>query len=284
MNHTNAVKSTGYTSKKPPNSFVTKLSCLSCVGLNDMMEPDVPDPSEHGHPSTLIILDWDDTCLATSLLSTLAKKEGRSSPLELDKASWWSETWDLLETSIIKAVSSFDKMGQIHIVTNAQQYWVEMSCSKFFPRLKMLLDQMEVNIVSARAQYEHDSGCPKQWKVLAMKSIMRDYLKKSPSPPSSDKFHQCFTMGDAPHDVAAFWEAATHHNTFGYIKSLKFNLQPSLRLLKGQWEMVEQSANYFCKARTNFNLSLQAVFETPCQKRARSSNTPTPTPVPVISS
>ena len=110
----------------------------------------------------VIIFDWDDTLLASSFLS--------SKGYRLDTPSNFCEDVEaqlkLLEKSVFQVISAALKYGEVHVITNAETGWVELSAQKFMPGVVPLLAQ--VSIISARSTYEESfPAAPLKWKYMA---------------------------------------------------------------------------------------------------------------------
>jgi hypothetical protein len=72
------------------------------------------------------LLDWDDTLFASTFLAScdsveLLSEEERSNLSKLES----------IVTLFLKALNA---RGHIAIVTNADAYWVEMTCQRFMPK------------------------------------------------------------------------------------------------------------------------------------------------------
>ena len=69
-----------------------------------------------------------------------------------------------LEASVCNLLELAFSYGEVHIVTNAEAGWVELSASKFIPAVLPLLGRTKV--ISARSTYERMfPDAPYKWKV-----------------------------------------------------------------------------------------------------------------------
>jgi len=112
--------------------------------------------------TTVIFVDWDDTLLCSSFLSGA----GYRLDSEMDSASPIDKELKELELSVIGLLKLAMTFGDVHVVTNAETGWVQLSAKKFLPGVVSLLDQ--VKVLSARSTYETmfpDS--PVKWKFCA---------------------------------------------------------------------------------------------------------------------
>ena len=119
--------------------------------------------------NSIIIFDWDDTLLCTSLIN----KYGYYSEMKKYPMN------DLIQISLLEAFvmeileKSFEK-GDTYIITNSEKGWVEFSCKKFFPNLFPLLSKLK--IISSREKYEkmHPYNFL-MWKMEVCKYFAKDY-------------------------------------------------------------------------------------------------------------
>jgi hypothetical protein len=112
--------------------------------------------------ATVIFVDWDDTLLCSSFLSGA----GYRLDSEMDSASPIDKELKELELSVIGLLKLAMTFGDVHVVTNAETGWVQLSAKKFLPGVVSLLEQ--VKVLSARSTYETmfpDS--PVKWKFCA---------------------------------------------------------------------------------------------------------------------
>lgn len=120
--------------------------------------------NDHPKPhQTLTIFDWDDTILPTSYLYYIG----------LEKISPEIEVkLQVLDRSVAKLLSKATRIGKTCIVTNGMDNWVETSSKKYLPLTYQTIQQKNILVVSARAEYEDvypDS--PKRWKAEAFLDI-----------------------------------------------------------------------------------------------------------------
>jgi len=87
--------------------------------------------------STVIFLDWDDTLLCSSYLSG----QGYRLDSELESSSPIDRELKELESSVIGLLRLAMTFGDVHVVTNAETGWVQLSAKKFLPGVVPVLDQ-----------------------------------------------------------------------------------------------------------------------------------------------
>jgi hypothetical protein len=181
---------------------------------------------------TIIIFDWDDTLLASSFLSS------RGLRLDTDK----SKLVDLdaalrdLEQAIISVVTLALQYGEVHIVTNAETGWVQLSAAKFIPAVVPLLNR--VSVLSARSTYESRyPDAPLKWKYYAF----QDKLAPSFAEPKRQK--NILSFGDSHVEREAI-RAVTRGFPNTRCKSVKFAERPSMEQLRRQIELVTNCFQY----------------------------------------
>lgn len=116
----------------------------------------------------VVILDWDDTLLATTrLTSRYSVFASRALPSSLVKQL------DPLQDDAIKLLKLCSSFGKTVIVTNAAQGWVQQSGRRFVPKIIQYLEQSKTEIISAQTKYAH--FCPTDpgvWKKKAFTTLL----------------------------------------------------------------------------------------------------------------
>jgi len=182
-----------------------------------------------GKEATVIFVDWDDTLLCSSFLSGAGYRldsvmEGIS-PLDRELKE--------LEASVVSLLRLAMSFGDVHVVTNAETGWVQLSAKKFLPGVVPLLAQ--VKVLSARSTYESmfpDS--PVKWKFCA-------FQEKLFADPKSPK--NVISFGDSHVEREAV-RAVTRGLPNTKTKSVKFAEKPSMEQLRRQLELVINCFQY----------------------------------------
>jgi len=170
---------------------------------------------------TLTIFDWDDTLFPTTWL----QQQG----LFTDGAARIAEEEILLQRlaqSVRLTLEAAMQIGKVIIVTNAQQGWIEMSCTAFMPSLVSLVKTLD--IVSARSTYEQFSDSPAEWKRLAFEKEIEPI------------YGNVLSVGDLLHELLAL-KCATKDMTHCCKKSIKLLEAPSIEQLVEQHEVLSSS-------------------------------------------
>jgi len=191
--------------------------------------------------TTVIFVDWDDTLLCSSFLSGAGYRldsimEGTSA---LDR-----ELKDL-ESSVISLLRLAMSFGDVHVVTNAETGWVQLSAKKFLPGVVPLLDR--VKVLSARSTYESmfpDS--PVKWKYCAFQERLNTD-SKSPK--------NVISFGDSHVEREAI-RAVTRGLPNTKTKSVKFAEKPSMEQLRRQLELVVNCFQYIHGHESDLDLQL----------------------------
>jgi len=187
------------------------------------------DKKEIGKEATVIFVDWDDTLLCSSYLSgagyRLDSVMESSSPLERELKD--------LETSVISLLRLAMSFGDVHVVTNAETGWVQLSAKKFLPGVIPILDRIKV--LSARSTYESSfPDSPVKWKFCAF----QERLFSDPKSPKN-----VISFGDSHVEREAV-RAVTRGLPNTKTKSVKFAEKPSMEQLRRQLELVVNCFQY----------------------------------------
>lgn len=176
--------------------------------------------------SHCIILDWDDTLMASSELERLFESKvpnEKPTPNNIWKDEQFVKDCRVLfrdlELKVIRLIVSLKLLGEIHIVTNSTEGWVQFSCQHLMPLVWEHIKNLP--IFSARTM--HQTTYPNDyymWKFLTFKSCI--------------KLHHKFilSIGDNPIDCKAALYTGIYYNI--PVKNIKFILQPSLHGLENQ--------------------------------------------------
>jgi hypothetical protein len=141
------------TQSEAPKSFSPTTTAITCDHDNKVQHD----------KETVIVFDWDDTLLASSFLSS----KGHRLDTDRSKMSDVESGLRELEQSVIAVLNLACTYGTVHVVTNAETGWVQLSAAKFLPGVVPLLSK--VNIISARSTYEGMfPESPLKWKYYAM--------------------------------------------------------------------------------------------------------------------
>lgn len=237
---------------------------------------------------TVILLDWDDTLLCSSFLaannlhpnSILSDLSIPADPLATAEQRQSREiAMQLrdLETCVSQVLQhSLAKAQRTIIVTNAEQGWVQLSASRFLPRVCSLLQS--VTIISARSCFEHlfpDS--PLKWKFYAMHSVLvGSGFFGSEGRALVDK--HVISFGDSHVEREAV-RALCKNIPTTRTKSVKFSERPSAEQLRRQLELVVQCFDYITGHAGDLDLQLTVTANSTNSTTPPSTTSPTTTTV-----
>ena len=199
----------------------------------------INDSQRHNN---LIIFDWDDTLLPTSFLlnKNIIDSENKLSEKEKSKLQKIEElVKNLLTLSLSK--------GEVYIITNAGEGWVEESSKRFYPNINDILDQIEV--ISARKDYEEKY--PKETKLWKIGAFLN--LKKRLN---EDLITNIICLGDSVFEMDAGKILA---GTFihAVIKTIKFMERPKLEELIKQLNLVLNQFNSIFNSYKNLTVRVE---------------------------
>merc|ERR1719181_518468 len=123
------------------------------------------------------------------------------------------------------------RLGQVMIVTNGEKGWVELSCSKFVPKVAPLLEG--IKIVSARSAYGHMQPLsPLHWKRMAFRKEIALFFEVPTMLSELDCQKNIASIGDSMQERTALMEATADRDC--WTKSLKLRERPSPEQLVNQ--------------------------------------------------
>eukprot|EP00462_Mataza_sp_D1_P001770 CAMPEP_0175097324 /NCGR_PEP_ID=MMETSP0086_2-20121207/5224_1 /TAXON_ID=136419 /ORGANISM="Unknown Unknown, Strain D1" /LENGTH=256 /DNA_ID=CAMNT_0016370823 /DNA_START=142 /DNA_END=912 /DNA_ORIENTATION=+ len=210
--------------------------------------------------STVIFLDWDDTLLCSSFLSSEGfRLDSDMSDANQDMMAQLKE----LETCVINVIKLAVTFGDVHVVTNAETGWVQLSAQKFLPGVVPMLSK--VKILSARSTYEnHFPDSPLKWKYYAFQ----------------ERLSQAFADSDRPKNILSFGDSHVEREAVRAVtrgvpntrtKSIKFAERPSIEQLQRQIELVTNCFQYILNHEGDLDLCM-SLSVTPNQSAEEHQN------------
>lgn len=179
---------------------------------------------------TILIFDWDDTLLPSSwlkrnncLLTDMHVKEEVIAPLAL------------VAKSVKALLDLAQQFGEVVIVTNAEQGWIDLSCRKWFPELHSYI--MSFQLTSARSTWEPMGVVsPCGWKARAFKDVIEFFYSRFGYQQS---WKNVISIGDSPHEREALMRVTLGATLKGCrTKSVSLMIRPSANQLKKQLDMM----------------------------------------------
>ena len=177
-------------------------------------------PKQH---NSIIIFDWDDTLLPTSFLTPggIFNENMILSDIEKEKLL-------KLEQAVFKLLTEAVEKGNVYIITNAGNGWVEYSANRFYPTIIPILEK--IKIISARGEYEKIfPGNSRQWKIEAFLNLQKSVNIKLVT--------NIICIGDSLFEMEAGRILASKF-TEAFVKTIKFREAPKLDELLKQLKLV----------------------------------------------
>jgi len=193
---------------------------------------------------TIIILDWDDTLLASSWLAVHDLRLDNPQFLEASHRTELQQLEVRVEQFLERAIS----LGSVLLVTNAETGWVELSCEKFLPGISQFLPK--VKVVSARSKYEERfPNQPNMWKINAFRDELAQALQ------GSSELANVISIGDSHHEREAL-HVVTSEMDNTLVKSVKFVERPGMEVLRRQIELIHGCIEYIAQHGGDLDLML----------------------------
>lgn len=214
--------------------------------------------------TTVVFWDYDDTLLASSFLSG----KGYRLDSELPKCDEVDSGLRELEASVSAVLQQALKLGHVHIVTNAETGWVQLSAQKFMPAIVPLLNK--VKVISARSTFESTHpDAPLKWKFCAFQEALSNVFGGLETKVAK----HVLSFGDSHVEREAV-RAVTRGVPNVRTKSVKFAERPSLEQLKRQQELVSNCLSYIATHDGDLDLQLTVTVS---QAKPESPTPVTPT-------
>lgn len=244
-----------------PSTDNSKTTSLSFNGLNTKSTAD---------KETVIIFDWDDTLLCSSFLSNKGYRLDTDKSKIVDCDAGLRE----LEQSIITVLTTAMQYGSVHIVTNAETGWVQLSAQKFIPAVLPLLSRL--NVLSARSTYEaRYPDSPLKWKFYAFQD------KLAPIFADNKKQKNILSFGDSHVEREAV-RAVTRGFPNTKTKSVKFAERPSMEQLRRQIELVTNCFQYIHNHDGDLDLQLTVTINNTNTTPAVTNNAANANTLPIV--
>lgn len=209
--------------------------------VGDIHLSDIKDIEE---VKTIIILDWDNTMLATTSLGvTITQLLDKYVITDYQKKY-------LHDTSIVieKLITLLLTYGEINIITASEQGWVEETMRKFYPNIQHILSK--IKIYSARSLYEKRyPDNPYLWKHKTFEDVLYPYIRKL------GLRKNIISIGDSQCERQALLEVAKgKFNTVA--KSVKLMDNPSYIHIKKQLEIIIQLSSFLVNSNSDADISI----------------------------
>ncbi|ETV70023.1 hypothetical protein H257_14382 [Aphanomyces astaci] len=222
-------------------------SILSSAGMGPSIMPSTPLRAlTYNVPSTVILLDWDDTLFPNAYL---AKQR-----YTLDDVHEPLSTQDqILMELLMQHVTTFlkacvDANRTVMIVTNGEADWVERSCKRFMPAIYPLVASFR--IMSARAKYENTYPI-EEWKVACFTSELTKHFVGD----MTGRQRHIVSIGDSHYERQAV-QMMPSCLPLTKSKSVKFVDYPSIPDMVRQLKLVSTYLSHLCTHPDHLDLIL----------------------------
>lgn len=183
----------------------------------------------------LIILDWDDTLLPTTFLTGLdVLGTDCPDPQTLERIE---PDLDALAALVCLTLAQLKAIGDVVIVTNASEGWVEQTGELFTPAVLEVLE--ECKILSARSSFEPQGYEAHEWKQKCFLEQIEAHCLRG-----GDR--TVLSIGDAAYERDAVFQAAPVHGCVA--QSIKLLRAPTLEELVVQHELLHVQLEEWGKA------------------------------------
>lgn len=210
--------------------------------------PDCPTPDQDKiRKETVIVFDWDDTLLASSYLSSKGYRlDSDMSKISAELDFGLRE----LEQSVCSVLNLACTYGQVHVITNAETGWVQLSAQKFIPAVVPLLSKLK--IISARSTFECQyPESPLKWKYFAFQQKLEPFFVGS----NAAIHKNIISFGDSHVEREAV-RSVTRGVPNTLCKSVKFAERPSMEQLRRQIDLVTNCFSYIHNHTGDLDLQL----------------------------
>lgn len=196
---------------------------------------------------TVTLYDWDDTFFPSTYLA----ERGIAIDDDDDQLpDHLIEELSQLEEIVIKILQCALHCGVVKVITNAERGWVELSGSRFMPRLTNFLKANSIKIVSARTSYEADfPDSPSCWKTAAFAAEVDESF------PDAD-YLNVLVLGDSLSEREAAHNLALRRPT-SCVKSVKLVERPNVIQLQRQIALLHGSFHDIRQHFGSFDVNLQ---------------------------
>ncbi len=214
------------------NSYISKLICKK------VWTPSIKDKTHN----TLILFDWDDTLLCTTFLTKNGVYDENLILTDKEK-----EKVAKLEFSVLRLLNLAIEKGNVFIITNAGQGWVEYSAEKYYPSVFKVLKK--IKIISARGEYERQyPNDSRMWKIQAFLNMQKEF--------NSNLVTNIICLGDSFIEIEAGHILASKFNQ-AFIKTVKFRESPKPEELNKQLTLVADQFDSIYKSIKNLTIRVE---------------------------
>lgn len=198
--------------------------------------------------TNIFIIDWDDTLFPTTWINKNSIDISRLETLNQYKIYFLE-----LDKTISSLLESFNEIGDIWIVTNANIRWIK-SCLTVLNLTRNIIIEKKIRIVSARDSYSKNNNSPTEWKILTFQDIMEDIINKIKKNMRPNTIINIISIGDAMYEYIALINLdnfiksflSNRNNqiscNFRYLlKNIKFIEKPEFNFIIDQIQVLQKN-------------------------------------------
>lgn len=202
-------------------------------------------PQQAPRVATLFILDWDDTVMPTTWLNSTGSLTNPA------LARQYFGQLSVAAEFISRTICMLKQLGQLVIVTNAEEGWVQQSIVHFMPGLLPLL--FDIQVLSARALFaKRAPDAPCEWKRLTFESIVGSFCRRLRPGQQAN----VVSIGDLLAERVAVHSATVDAPTC-WGKSLKLHERPDLKQLVREHQLLQSSLQWVVAEPRDLDLSIK---------------------------
>jgi hypothetical protein len=196
--------------------------------------------------TNIFIIDWDDTLFPTTWIHSNGINLNDENSVSNYKLYFLE-----LDKTLSKFLDSFNKIGDIYVVTNANIKWIK-SCLGILNITRNTIIKNNIRIVSARDSYSQVNNSPTEWKILTFQDILEDIVKKITRNLKPNTCLNILSIGDANYEYIALVNLdayfkqnlpKTTSNINYLLKSIKFVEKPEFNYIIDQLNVVYKNQN-----------------------------------------
>lgn len=200
--------------------------------------------------TNILIIDWDDTLFPTTWVNNNKINMSDSSSVKNYKLYFLE-----LDKTVSNFLESFNKIGDIYIVTNANIKWIK-SCLMILNCTRNTIIKNNIKILSARDSYAQSNNSPTEWKILTFQDILEDIIKKILLNLKPNTCLNIISLGDAHYEYYALINLDSYFktnkliknspnsNNINYLlKSIKFIEKPEFDYVIDQLQVILKNRN-----------------------------------------
>ncbi|KAA8498208.1 hypothetical protein FVE85_5793 [Porphyridium purpureum] len=142
----------------------------------------------------------------------------------------------VLDELIVQVLQDAAQLGQVMIITNAGQGWVEYASAKYLPKLRRYITQSQLEVVSARSKYgaQIPIDAASEWKVCCFKDELTRLVPKLVDV-------NMLVLGDSISDQYAAHRSFAQLGGSSLLKFVKFSGKPKPSHLVRQLRVLKEN-------------------------------------------